>query len=243
MVRINKFLAQCNLGSRRQVEELITSGKIKVNGVICTELGTQINPAEDKVVMGRKELKIDTELIYVMLNKPKNYLVTTKDEFDRRTVYKLLPEFAIKLNPIGRLDKDSEGLLILTNDGNFAQLLIHPRNKLPKTYKVVIKGKLAHDDLLKLRAGVEIEGQKTLPAKIYIKKETEEESTIKITIYEGRNRQIRKMFEKFHHDVVSLKRIEIGSIELGKLPTGMWRFLTPQEILSVVGNYRQRTEK
>lgn len=239
MVRINKFLAKANIGSRRKVEEYILNGDVKVNGAVCTDLSQQIDENQDIVQYKNKRVIPEKEMTLIVMNKPKNYIVTKSDEFNRRTVYDLLPEFAKKLNPVGRLDFASEGLLILTNDGDLANKIIHPQFKLPKTYFVTVNAVLSDEELQKLREGIVLDGKATLPAKVYIRKISEKHTELKMTINEGRNRQIRRMIESLGHEVMQLKRIQIGELHLDNLPTGMWRFLTPEEVLYLV----QRTNK
>jgi len=231
VVRINKYLASCGLGSRRSVEELIRSGRVSVNGVLCTNLATEINEATDDVKVSKKTVKPAEQKIFIMLHKPCGYIVTHSDEFHRKTVYDLLPDFAKDLHPIGRLDSDSEGLLILTNDGNVTNAVTHPSYKMEKIYKVVVKGLVTKDDVRKLRNGVFLEDIKTQTAKVFLKKTSTEQSELRIGITEGKNRQIRRMLESIGHEVVLLKRLQIGDIKLEKLPVGNWRFLNDREIL------------
>ncbi|HPT70950.1 MAG TPA: pseudouridine synthase [Candidatus Cloacimonadota bacterium] len=232
-MRINQFLAKSNLGSRRHVEELILQGKITVNGKVCKELATVIAPEKDVVQFNGKTVEISQELIYIMLNKPFDYVVTKSDEFGRKTVYALLPDFARNLNPVGRLDMDSEGLLILTNDGFMANQMMHPKFKLEKTYKVEVQGIVNRESLERLRSGVEIEGTKTQSARVFVKSRSGDKSVLRITIREGKKRQIRRMIETIGCKVLALKRLQIGDITLEKLPVGMWRYLTTYEILSL----------
>ena len=241
-MRINKFLAQCNLGSRRQVEEFIISGKITVNGSVCKELSRQIDPENDVVKFAGKHISILPEKIYLMMNKPKSYLVTHRDDFGRKTVYNLLPDFKTHLFAIGRLDFQSEGLLLLTNDGDFANKIIHPRYKLPKVYKVTVKGTIFKEQIQKLQKGVTIEGKKTLPATVFIKAKTVEKTVLRMTIFEGRKRQIRRMIKIVGSEVLELKRLQIGDVKLGKLPLGMWRMLKPSEVISLQ-NFGRRKAK
>lgn len=231
MVRINKFLANCELGSRRKVEELITDGKVSVNDTICKDFSTQIDPENDIVRVNNKIVKYNTQKIFILMHKPRGYMVTTSDEFNRKTVYDLLPDFAAKLHPIGRLDYDSEGLLILTNDGDITNKVIHPAYKMEKTYKVIIKGKIDMDKVIKLRNGIQLDEYKTQPAKIFLKHAGDDKSELKVVIKEGKNRQIRKMFEAVGHEVITIKRLQIGEIKLEKMPPGTWRFLKDNEIL------------
>ena len=176
MVRINRFLAQCNLGSRRKVEKLIIDGKISVNGLIVKDLSTQIDPENDIIKFVDKKIKANLEKVYLMLNKPKKYLVSKYDKFGRKTIYDLLPDFGVHLFSIGRLDYMSSGLLLFTNDGGFSEKLIHPRFKLPKVYKVKVKGCLNNEQINKLRNGLIIYGKKTLPAIVHVKNKLELQS-------------------------------------------------------------------
>ncbi len=230
MVRINKFLAQCNLGSRRSVEELISSGRIKVNGKLLKELSTEIDENKDKVEFDGKTISPTDQKIYLMLNKPKKFLVTAKDDFNRATIFDLLPDFKVNLFAVGRLDYMSEGLLLLTNDGDFAEAIMHPKNKLPKLYKVTAKGFVSNYSVEKLRSGVDISGYHTKPAKVYIKGRNSTRTVLKITITEGKKRQIRKMLKAVDSEVLELKRLQIGELRLGKLPLGSWRKLNMKEV-------------
>jgi len=232
-VRINKYLAKCNVGSRRNVEEYITSGRVKVNGEIVKDLSFQIDEEKDNVEFDDKALKFISDKIYIMLNKPKNYLVSSKDDFDRKTVFDLIPDFGVHMFAIGRLDYMSQGLLLLTSDGDFANQIIHPRYKLPKVYKVKVKGILDDKQLQKLRNGVMIAGKKTQPAIVKVKTINEKNMTIRMTIFEGRKRQIRYMIRNVGSEVLELKRLQIGNLSLGNLPVGMWRVLKPNEVMEL----------
>lgn len=224
-MRINKFLSSCGLGSRRKVEELITKGLVFVNGKKCTNLSTQINE-NDVVKFNGKELKTNEEKIYLALNKPVGYLVTRTDEHGRRTIYDLLPEKYKNLNYIGRLDYNSSGLLILTNNGYLNQEITKPKNKIPKTYEVTTNRTLTDKEFAKLESGVVIEGHKTLPAKIFNVKQNK----FHITIFEGKKRQIRLMVKSVDTEIVELKRISIGKLELESLELGQHRILKKKEI-------------
>jgi len=240
--RINRYLAQCGLGSRRKVEQLVTEGKVKINDILCTDLATEVDENKDVVAVSGKIVKPETEMIYLLMNKPKGYLVTKKDDFNRKTVFDLLPGLTVNLFAVGRLDKDSEGLLLLTNDGDFADRVLHPRNKLGKLYKVTVNGFVTDDDVVNLRKGIDIDGQKTLPARVFVKSRRDNITVLKITIYEGRNRQIRKMIEKLGYSVSSLKRLQIGEINMRNLPAGMCRVLKPAEILSIIRAGKQTAQ-
>lgn len=229
-IRLNRFLASCSLGSRRKVEELILAGKISINGAVCTDLAIQVNPERDEIRYENKVLQGAEEAIYLILNKPLGYVVSRKDEYDRKTVYDLLPERYVNLPYAGRLDKNSEGLLLFTNDGILIKQLTHPSHKVEKTYRVVIDKKLNRSELQKLRTGVEIEGGLTHSAGVYVKSDTEKSMNLKLVITEGRKRQIRQMIEAVGAKVISLRRLQFGPIQLKDLPVGRWRPLFPGEI-------------
>ncbi|MDP8201954.1 MAG: pseudouridine synthase [Candidatus Tenebribacter burtonii] len=243
MVRINKYLAQCNLGSRRSVEKLVLDGKISINGKVETNLSLQINPNVDIIKHEGKLIIPKSENIYLMLNKPKKYLVSKKDDFDRRLIYDLLPDFGTNLFYIGRLDYMSEGLLLLTNDGDFAEKIIHPKYKLQKLYKVKIKGNITSDSIDKLRKGIILNGKKTKPAIVYVNNVKNNITTLKITIFEGRKRQIRYMLKSVGSEVLELKRLQIGNVKLNKLPLGMWRMLKPSEVTSLLYTSKTNTKR
>ena len=217
-MRINKFLAQCNLGSRRKVEEFIKAGEIIVNGKVCTNLGAQITE-KDIVEYKNETLRQTSNKIYLTLNKPKGYLVTKKDTHDRKTIYDLLPKKYQNLKYVGRLDYDSEGLIFLTNDGDWINRITHPRYKLPKTYEVMLNKSLSDEKIEQLRTGIVIEGSKTLPAKVRLVSK----NRLHITIFEGRKRQIRLMIQAVGSGIYNLKRIQIGKLKLGNLQLGNFR--------------------
>lgn len=233
-MRINKYLSLCNLGSRRKVEDFIKQGDVRVNGKIVTDLACNIEPDQDVVEYKGNKISPIKEKYYIMLNKPKKYLVSTKDDFGRKTIYDLLENFDKSLKYVGRLDYMTEGLLLMSNDGDFVEKVIHPRYKLPKVYKVVAKGRISNEQSDKLRNGVLIDGRKTLPAKVYIKSNLDNKSIVKITIFEGRKRQVRRMFKAIGSEVLELKRLQVGELKLGKLPIGMWRFLNYNEIKKLI---------
>lgn len=229
-IRLNKFLADAGLGSRRKVEELITTGKVSINGERVTDLATQVDASTDTVAVNGKVIEACTKRVYLLLNKPKNYVVTRHDEFDRKTIYKLLPDFAQKCVSAGRLDMDSEGLLLLTNDGDLVQALTHPTLKVEKTYRVEVDQPLYKRQLEELRSGIVIEGYRTKPAGVFVKSNRDGNVVLKMIISEGKKRQIRLMLEALDRRVINLKRMQIGEIELGKLPVGMWRLCSGSEV-------------
>jgi len=235
-MRINKFLAKAGLGSRRSCETLVVNGKIRVNGKIMTDLATDIDIETDIVEYKNKKLTLPKKNVYIMLNKPVGYIVTADDPYDRQTVFELLPEFKEHVFAVGRLDKNSEGLLLLTSDGSFAQKITHPAEKLPKTYLVKAKGKIPFYKIKQLRQGVDLNDGKTLPAKIFIKSynKPQDITKLRMVIYEGRNQQIRRMLQAVGCSVIELKRMQVGSISLGNLPEGAWRYLKDKEVQSIL---------
>ena len=234
-MRLQKYLALCGVASRRASEDLIKEGRVSVNGNIVQALGTKIVPETDVVAVDGQTVVLSAKKVYVVLNKPKGYVTTAKDNFNRKTVLDLLPKELGRIYPVGRLDYDSEGLLLLTNDGDFTLRLTHPRHEISKTYLVTVTGAPSPQALNSLRQGVLIDERKTLPASVTVKSKDVKCTKLLITIREGRNRQVRKMCSAVGHDVISLCRVAIGSLQLGNLPTGAWRHLTKEEIQSLGG--------
>ncbi len=227
-VRLQKFMAECGVASRRKSEELIELGKVKVNGHIA-HIGDKVNPKKDIVtVRGKRINKVD-KLYYVALNKPRGYVTTVSDELGRKTVMDLV-DIDARLYPVGRLDKDSEGLLILTNDGSFANALMHPKHNYAKVYRVTVRPSVNDEILDKLRNGVEIDGRKTSPCDVNVITEEEGRVVLEFILREGRNRQIRKMCEAVELEVARLKRVSIGPIKLGMLQTGKYKLLNENEV-------------
>lgn len=231
--RLQKFLARTGIASRRGAEKLITDGKIRVNGVVVTELGTKVDPVKDKVSYNGKMLKVEAKKVYYMLDKPKGYISSVKDEKGRKTVVDILSDVEERIFPIGRLDYNTEGLLLLTNDGEFMNKLLHPKYEIGKTYVARIDGIINMEDLDKLANGVKLEDGKTAPADVYLDSinKTLKESRVEITIYEGKNRQVRRMFKALGYEVKALKRIAFAGLTLSKLKRGEYRKLTETELL------------
>ena len=231
MVRLNKFIADSGHASRRRADQLILEGVVSVNGAIVTELGTKIKPTTDVVKVGGVLLSKPEKLTYIMLNKPKGCVTTASDEHGRKTVYDYLKNVTARVFPVGRLDYDTEGLLLLTNDGALTHALTHPSREVGKTYTVKIEGALHEAELATMRKGVKLadDDKKTAPAKIKIVSEGAI-STYKLTIFEGRNRQVKRMFEAFEKNVIFLKRVSIGDLKLGGLARGTHRDLGEHEV-------------
>ena len=231
MERLNKFLASCGVASRRESEKLILDGRVKVNGKVVTELGTQVNENNDRVMVDGNLVKPVADYSYIMMYKPKGCVTTLKDDKGRKTVYSYLEDLNIPhLVPVGRLDYDTEGLLLLTNDGDLVHALTHPSHEVPKTYIVKVEGQVLEHKLAQLRKGVEIDGVKTAKAKVKLVDFKDNISRFEMTIHEGRNRQIRKMFEAVGEEVIFLKRVSVGNVRLGGLARGTYRYLNDDEI-------------
>jgi 23S rRNA pseudouridine2605 synthase len=227
-IRLQKFIAECGIASRRTSEKLIVLGKVKVNGEVIKKLGTKIDPAKDIVVVNEKTLKRKEKKIYIKLNKPRG-IVSSCDQKGKKTVIDLLEGVNHRLYPVGRLDRESQGLMILTNDGELANRLMHPRYEHEKEYQVTSSELLSKKQIKELREGVMLDGKMTLPAKVYAKGK----KRFNIIIREGRNRQIRRMLEMVGNEVVFLKRVRIKNIQLGRLLVGKYKYLTPSEIRSL----------
>ena len=233
-VRIQKIIAESGFCSRRKAEEYIAAGKVTVNGRPCS-LGDKALPGKDLIAVDG--IKIDQPrkrtLYYIMLHKPRGYVTTMNDELDRKCVTDLLQGLPERVYPVGRLDKNSEGLLLLTNDGAFANDIMHPSKHVNKTYRVTVRPDINDEQLVKLASGVEIDGRKTLPANVVVKDKAEGRVVLLMTIKEGRNRQIRKMCEAVGLEVARLRRISIGPLKLGMLKPGTYRDLTAEELRAI----------
>ncbi len=228
-MRIHKYLAHAGLASRRHAEEMVSKGEVMVNGSVA-KVGQVIESDTAKVSVGGKSVAIDKVLVYYLLNKPRGVVSAVTDSDGRRTVTSLVPG-GHRLYPVGRLDYDSEGLMLLTNDGDLAYKLTHPKFEIDKTYHVLVKGVITEKSVGYLEQGVTIEGKKTAPAKVSIAEAQPSNTWINITIHEGRNRQIRKMCEAVGYPVMRLIRTHLGPWELGDIPAGKFRTLTPAEIM------------
>lgn len=224
------------MASRRKSEELIQNGAVKVNGRTA-EIGDKVNPAVDKVYVHNKRIVMKRVggKRYIMLNKPRGYVTTMKDEMGRKCVADLIKDIPERLFPVGRLDKDSEGLLIMTNDGEFSNSVMHPKAHINKVYHVTVRPDLTPEQAKTLSNGVMIDGRKTSPCEVRVMKRFEDRTNVEMVLHEGRNREIRKMCEYFDLEVIRLRRISIGAVKMGKLKKGMWRDLTPYEVGKLSG--------
>lgn len=227
--RLQKYMAECGVASRRKCEEIIQEGRVKVNDSVVTNMGFQIDPSIDKVYVDSKLISPEETKVYIALNKPVGYVSTVKDERNRKTVLDIV-KVNERIFPIGRLDYNTSGLLLLTNDGDIYNKVIHPRQEIDKTYIAVVKGIPDESDLKKFCNGIDIGGYITSKAKIKILNKQTCNCLVEITIHEGKNRQIRRMCEKICHPVLSLKRSSIGKISLGSLKIGEWRYLSEDEV-------------
>ena len=230
-VRLQKFMADCGVASRRRSEELIRSGAVKVNGRTA-EIGDKVDPAADKVYVHNKRIVMKRKggKRYIMLNKPRGFVTTMSDEMGRKCVADLIKDIPERIYPVGRLDKDSEGLLIMTNDGEFANKVTHPRTQINKVYHVTVEPEMTDEQAKKIMAGVIIDGRRTAPCEVRIISRKDGRANLEMVLHEGRNREIRKMCELFDLEVLRLRRISIGGVKMGKLKKGMWRDLTPNEV-------------
>jgi 23S rRNA pseudouridine2605 synthase len=227
--RLQKLLAQAGLASRRHAEEMIKAGRVSVNGQVADQLGAKADPATDTITVDGKPIALSAQKSYFLLNKPAGYLSTCYDPQGRKTVLELVP-YAPGLHPVGRLDKDTSGLLILTNDGDFTEALTHPRHGIAKTYMAEVKGRPTSQAIEALRKGVKLEGGMTLPAQVEVGDRRKETTVLLIAIREGRNRQVRRMAEAVGHPVVKLERVAIGDLMAGELGLGQFRVLSPDEV-------------
>jgi len=228
--RLQKVMSEFGVASRRKCEEMIAAGKVKVNGRFITEQGCKVDIEKDIIEVDGKILKSLDDKLYIILNKPVGCITSVKDQFGRPTVLDLLNGISIRVFPIGRLDYDTEGLIILTNDGDLTYKITHPKHNIDKTYRALVRGEVNQKDVMNFVMGIEIEDYVTAPAKLEIVKYSKGKSIIDITIHEGKNRQVRKMCSAMGHEVIRLKRIRIGEIGLGNLKIGEWRYLSNSEI-------------
>lgn len=232
-VRLQKYLAGCGIASRRKAEEMISQGRVTVDGEVVIAMGAQIDPVTQEIRMDGKLVTPHDDLLYILLNKPQGYVTTMSDPQGRPIVTSLLSGIKARLFPVGRLDLDTEGALILTNDGELAQKIQHPSHEITKTYEAQVAGRPAAKMLQKLEHGILLEGKKTAPARLTVVARQSGTTSIRITIHEGRKRQVRKMFQAIGHPVIHLKRIAYGHLFLQGLEIGKYRFLSPEDLKKI----------
>lgn len=233
-IRLQKIISDCGICSRRKAEELIDRGHVKINGRPC-KLGDKADPTKDIITIDGERIRYERKKSYryIMLNKPRGYVTTMSDELDRKNVTELLDGVGERVYPIGRLDKNSEGLLLFTNDGAFANDIMHPSRHVTKTYRVTVRPDITDDILVRLSEGIVIDGKKTLPCTVLVLEKEQGRVVLQMTISEGRNRQIRKMCEAVGLEVARLKRTSVGPLRLGMLKPGSWRDLRPDELRAI----------
>jgi pseudouridine synthase len=235
--RLQKIISRFGIASRREAEQLILASRVRLNGTIVTELGVKADPASDRIEVNGKLINRapSPQKVYLLLNKPVAIMCTRHDPQGRRTVLDLLPSQYQHLYPVGRLDYNSSGALILTNDGDFANCLTHPRHHIAKTYEVWVRGQIARTELQSWQTGVELDGRLTLPCGVTVMARTSDRTQLQIVLQEGRNRQIRRVAEQLNHPVMALHRVGIAEISLGNLPMGKYRHLTRSEVQQAIG--------
>ena len=229
-MRLQKFMAQCGVASRRKSEEIILEGRVMVNGLIVKKLGMTIDPKKDIVKVDNMKIEMERKKVYIMLNKPEGYVTTLKDKHSEKIVLDLISGIEERIFPVGRLDADTSGLLLMTNDGDLAYKLTHPSHEVPKKYIALVKGIPNGKKLDRFRKGLKIDGRLTAEAYVRVVKRYKDSSVLEISIHEGRNRQVRKMCEYIRHPVEKLKRVSIGKLNLEDLDVGKWRYLTENEV-------------
>ena len=236
-IRLQKFLSLCGVASRRKAEELILQGKVKINGKSAI-LGDKVTDKDKVFVNGKRIVAPRTKYRYIMLHKPRGFITTMSDEKGRKCVAELVRDVGERVYPVGRLDKDSEGMLIFTNDGEFANKIMHPRNSIYKIYRVTVRPSITEEQIEKLETGIEIDGRKTAPAIVHVLVQDKEQNRVvlEMILHEGKNREIRKMCEAVGLEVARLKRTQIGGVKMGMLKQGAWRDLTEKEVKNLLAN-------
>ncbi len=244
LIRVQKIIADAGISSRRKAEELIERGAVTVNGRKA-RLGDKADPYKDKITVAGREISLrkDAKKYYIMLHKPRGFITTMNDEGGRKCVAELVDDIPARLFPVGRLDRESEGMLLMTNDGNFANLISHPSTHFAKTYRVTVRPRITEDQLTKITTGVIVEGRMSMPASVRVVKSEQDRTVLEIVLEEGRNRQIRKMCEAVGLETARLKRIAIGPLKLGMLQPGKWRELKPDELRSIHAYHKKLQSK
>ncbi len=231
-MKLQKIIADCGIVSRRKAEELISAGKVAVNGKTA-QIGDRADPEKDSITLNGKPVQVRSGPFYIMLHKPRGYITTMSDEMDRKCVADLVQGIPQRIYPIGRLDRESEGLLLMTNDGEFANAMMHPSRHVPKTYRVTIRPSITDEQIRQMSEGIVIDGRKTAPAEVSVLVSEPGRVVLKVVLHEGRNREIRKMCEALGIVTARLKRTAFGPLKLGMLPAGKWRELTKPEVQSL----------
>lgn len=242
-IRLQKFLAHAGVASRRKCEKIIESRRVQVDGKTVSAMGVKVTPGKERVTVDGKEIGAAEEHVYILLYKPKGYVTTVADPQGRPIVTSFLQNVKERVFPVGRLDLDTEGALLLTNDGELTQAILHPSNEVYKTYEALVKGQPKSSDLHSLETGIMVDDKKTSPAKVLFKERVQQNAVVQITIHEGRKRQVKKMFQAIGHPVLSLKRLAYGNLGLGNLQPGKYRFLTKNDINLIFSNkflYKQK---
>lgn len=232
-VRLQKVLSERGVASRRKAEELIAAGHVKVNGRPA-QLGDKVDDRKDVIHVRGKKLGAAPQSVYIALHKPRGYITTMADDRGRKCVEELVRSVGVPVYPVGRLDKDSEGLLLMTNDGDFSNAIMHPAHHIPKFYRVTLRKPMSEEQKIKFEEGMMLDGRMTAPAQVSIVSSAPDRCVVEITLYEGRNRQIRRMCEMLGLEVIRLRRNAVGKVKLGMLPVGNWRYLTPDEVRNLV---------
>ena len=232
-IRLQKYMSECGVASRRKSEELIAKGAVKVNGAVA-KIGDTVDPKRDIITLNGKKIENKTVAKYIMLHKPRGFVTTMSDELGRRCVASLVEDVGERVYPIGRLDRNSEGLLLLTNDGEFANAVMHPSKHVAKVYRVTVRPDISDEQIAAMSDGMMLDGRMTAPAQVTVLEKRDGRAVIEIVLFEGRNRQIRKMCEAVGLEVARLKRVAVGNLRLGRLPVGKWRLLEKQEIRDLI---------
>lgn len=235
IARLNRYLSMCGIASRRKADQIVSEGRVRVNGLVVKELGYRVDTEKDTIEVGGEVIRPERKR-YVVLNKPPLYLTTLKQE-GKKTIQELIKGIPERVYPVGRLDYDTEGLLILTNDGELANTIIHPRYKLPKVYVALVKGKIERKTLEKMIRGTRLEDGFARPDRVKIIKYEAQNTLVEITFHEGRNRLVKRFLLKFEHPVLRLKRIAVGPVRLGALPRGRWRDMTDEELRALAPTF------
>lgn len=240
--RLQKLLAEAGVASRRKAEQMILDGRVTVNGRVA-KLGDSALPGKDIIAVDGQRLARSTEKLYLALHKPRGFVTTMEDERGRRCVAQLVEGAPVRVYPVGRLDKDSEGLLLMTNDGDFANAVAHPSTHVAKTYRVTLRPGITEEQMLKFSTGILLDGRKTAPAKIKLLEQQPGRAVVEVVLYEGRNREIRRMCQVLGLEVARLKRVAIGPVKLGMLPQGKFRELSREEIAGLLAESRKAGAK